>query len=325
MVVFSRRLGGNSVLSRTKCEDTELATAPPVSSEINYAGGVGPKRKRKADGERDFELCRFGGEKRTSAFAFGPPGTAHLFERRAEAEDIARGFDGASHKHATSTNRATRRSRRIYRRGGECDGTGSGYGDGIVSEHMMKSFEEELARLESTVMMMGELTVAQLEAAIASTERPDSERAASVIQCEPEANRMMHEIDNLVIRVLALRQPMAIDLREVLSALRIAIELERICDHAEDLAERSIALRAAHFEPVHSLVNIGRFATKMVGDAMHAYTHRDDPRPSRSGPAMPSSMPSTPPSFASSSHICSRIHVGSRFPSRQEAACRAHP
>lgn len=141
---------------------------------------------------------------------------------------------------------------------------------------MMKSFEEELARLESTVMMMGELTVAQLEAAIASTEGPDSERAASVIQCEPEANRRMHEIDNLVIRVLALRQPMAIDLREVLSALRIAIELERICDHAEDLAERSIALRAAHFEPVHSLVNIGRFATKMVGDAMHAYTHRDD-------------------------------------------------
>jgi len=61
----------------------------------------------------------------------------------------------------------------------------------------------------------------------------------------------MHEIDNLVIRVLALRQPWAIDLREVLSALRIAIELERICDHAEDLALRVITLQAAGVEPVH--------------------------------------------------------------------------
>jgi RecJ-like exonuclease len=78
-----------------------------------------------------------------------------------------------------------------------------------------------------------------------------------------------------VIRVLALRQPWAVDLREVLSALRIAIELERICDHAEDLAERVITLRAARVEPVHSLVNLGRFAMKMVNDAMHAYRQRD--------------------------------------------------
>jgi phosphate transport system protein len=86
----------------------------------------------------------------------------------------------------------------------------------------MKPYEEELARLKSMVTAMGELTDAQLQAAIASIEGPDSELAASVIRREPEANRMMHEIDNLVIRVLALRQPMAIDLREVLSALRMS-------------------------------------------------------------------------------------------------------
>jgi phosphate transport system protein len=139
----------------------------------------------------------------------------------------------------------------------------------------MKPFEEELARLKGMVTDMGELTGAQLQAATGSIEGPDSELANSVIQREPEANRVMHEIDNMVIRVLALRQPWAIDLREVLSALRIAIELERICDHAEDLAERVITLRAARIEPVYSLVNLGRFAMKMVNDAMHAYTQRD--------------------------------------------------
>jgi len=140
---------------------------------------------------------------------------------------------------------------------------------------MTKPLEEELARLKGLVTGMGELTGVQLQAAIGSTEGPDSKLADNVIQREPEANRMMHEIDNLVIRVLALRQPWAIDLREVLSALRIAIELERICDHVEDLAQRVITLRAACVEPVHSLVNLGRFAMKMVNDAMHAYTQRD--------------------------------------------------
>jgi phosphate transport system protein len=140
---------------------------------------------------------------------------------------------------------------------------------------MIKSFEEELAGLKGIVTDMGKLADLQLEAAIASMEGPDSDLAAGVIQREPEANRMMHEIDNLVIRVLALRQPWAIDLREVLSALRIAIELERICDHAKDLAQRVMTLRAARIEPVHSLVNLGRFAVKMVNDAVLAYARRD--------------------------------------------------
>ena len=57
---------------------------------------------------------------------------------------------------------------------------------------MMKPFEEELVRLKGLVTSMGELTGAQLQAAIGSTEGPDSELAGSVIQREPEANRMMH-------------------------------------------------------------------------------------------------------------------------------------
>jgi phosphate transport system protein len=67
----------------------------------------------------------------------------------------------------------------------------------------------------------------------------------------------------------------AIDLREILSALRIANELERICDYAENMAKRMTVLGDAGVEAMHSLVVLGRFATAMVKDAMHAYATRD--------------------------------------------------
>ena len=80
---------------------------------------------------------------------------------------------------------------------------------------MMKPFDEELARLKGMVRDMGELTAAQLEAAIGCTESANSALATTVIEREPEADRMMHQIDDMVIRVLALRQPWAFVLREV--------------------------------------------------------------------------------------------------------------
>jgi phosphate transport system protein len=99
--------------------------------------------------------------------------------------------------------------------------------------------------------------------------------AKRVIEGEPQADRMEHEIDRLTIRLLALRQPVAIDLRQALSAQRIAKELERICDYAEDLAERCIGLRTVGGEPMAPLVSLGRFAVALIEDAMTAYRTRD--------------------------------------------------
>lgn len=144
-----------------------------------------------------------------------------------------------------------------------------------MTEHMIKSYEEELIRLNRMITGMGKLTSEQLGAAIGAAERSDSEMAARVMEREPEADRMAHEVENLVIRILALRQPMAIDLRQALSALKIAGELERICDHAKDLAQRLIALCAAGVEPLPSLVELARYGATMVSDAMHAYAQMD--------------------------------------------------
>jgi phosphate transport system protein len=75
--------------------------------------------------------------------------------------------------------------------------------------------------------------------------------------------------------MLALRQPVARDLREILAALRIANELERICDHAENIAERITALRAGPTAAAPWPVPMGRYAAEMVADVIDAYKQRD--------------------------------------------------
>jgi phosphate transport system protein len=142
-------------------------------------------------------------------------------------------------------------------------------------EHLLKVYEEELSRLHGLVAALGGLAGEQLDAATASAERHDPEAAASVLRREPEADRLTREIDDLAIRILALRQPVAVDLRAVIAALRIGNELERICDYAEDFAQRSIALDVAKIEPVQSLVQLSHYGTTMVKDAMRAYRRLD--------------------------------------------------
>jgi phosphate transport system protein len=147
-----------------------------------------------------------------------------------------------------------------------------------MTDHIVKAFDQELRRLKEMVETMGRLACEQLKSAVDAIETSDCDMAKRVIEREPQADRMEHEIDRLTIRLLALRQPVAIDLRQALSAQRIANELERICDYAEDLAERCIGLRAVGDEPMAALISLGRFAVALVEDAMAAYANGDSRR-----------------------------------------------
>jgi phosphate transport system protein len=144
-----------------------------------------------------------------------------------------------------------------------------------MNDHTSRSYEEELSRLKDLTATMGELTQEQLEGVLEAIERFDKDLAARVIEREPEADRLEHQIDSLVVRMLALRQPVAVDLREILTGLRTANELERICDYAEDVAGRIVALHATEVAPTRSLINLGQFAAAMVKDAMRAYGERN--------------------------------------------------
>ena len=121
--------------------------------------------------------------------------------------------------------------------------------DAMPAEHIIKSYDEELDRLNKMIVEMGGLAESQLAAAIEAVVKRDSELAARVVEDDAKVDQLERDLDNLAIRLLALRQPMARDLREIVAALKIASDLERICDYAANVAKRSIALAQIAADP----------------------------------------------------------------------------
>jgi phosphate transport system protein len=104
----------------------------------------------------------------------------------------------------------------------------------------------------------------------------DSYLAASVIEGDAKVDQLERELDNLAIRLLALRQPMARDLREIVVALKIGSDLERICDYAANVAKRSIALsQSPPLQPVYALPRMARLALLLVKEVIDAFVERD--------------------------------------------------
>jgi phosphate transport system protein len=146
----------------------------------------------------------------------------------------------------------------------------------MAAEHIIKSYDEELRRLSRTIVEMGGLAESQLAAAIDAVVQRDSELAARIVETDAKVDALERELDNLAIRLFALRQPMARDLREIFAALKIASDLERICDYAANVAKRSIALsHAPPIQPVHSLPRMATLALRLIKDVIDAYVERD--------------------------------------------------
>src|ERR1044071_4825930 len=101
----------------------------------------------------------------------------------------------------------------------------------MVAEHIIKSYDEELDRLSKMIVEMGGLAESQLAAAIEAVAKRDSDLATRIVKDDDKVDQLERDLDNLAIRLLALRQPMARDLREIVAALKIAADLERICDY----------------------------------------------------------------------------------------------
>src|SRR3954449_455742 len=146
----------------------------------------------------------------------------------------------------------------------------------MAAEHIIKSYDEELGRLNKIIVEMGGLAESQLAAAIEAVVERDSDLAARVVEGDAAVDQLERDLDNLAIRLLALRQPMARDLREIVVALKIASDLERICDYAANVAKRSIALsQAPLIQPAHALPRMAQLALVLVKDVIDAYVERD--------------------------------------------------
>ena len=146
----------------------------------------------------------------------------------------------------------------------------------MTAEHIVTSYDEELNHLNDIVARMGGLTEAQLAQAVRSVVERDSELAADVIEGDARVDALEHEVDAFVVRILALRQPVASDLRQIIAALKISSDLERIADYAANVAKRTIVLiQAPPVRPVHAVPRMSRVALSMIKDVLDAYVEHD--------------------------------------------------
>ena len=143
-------------------------------------------------------------------------------------------------------------------------------------EHIIKSYDEELTRLTGEIVRMGELAVSQLRASIDVVERRDERIAMRIVENDDAIDVMEQDISHDVVRLLALRAPMARDLREVFAALRIAADIERIGDYAANVAKRSIPLSmVAPVTPARGLRRLSELAEDSVLKVLAAYRDGD--------------------------------------------------
>ena len=142
-------------------------------------------------------------------------------------------------------------------------------------DHIVKSYDEERHRLVNEILRMGEMSASQLEAALDVVERRDDKAAARIVANDEAIDALEHEVSQDVMK-LALRGPLARDLREILAALRIASDIERIGDYAANVAKRSTALNAAPPLPhTRGLAALGALVVRQVRDVLAAYADND--------------------------------------------------
>ena len=146
----------------------------------------------------------------------------------------------------------------------------------MVSEHIIKSYDEELRRLDNAITQMGGLAETQIASAIEAVVKRDSRLAADVVEADARVDQLEHDIEGMAVRLLALRQPMAVDLRQILAALKTASDLERIADYATNVAKRSIVLnQSPPVKPAYAIPRMGRLGQGMIKDVLDAYVERD--------------------------------------------------
>ena len=142
-------------------------------------------------------------------------------------------------------------------------------------DHIVKSYDEERHRLINEILRMGEMSASQLEAALDVVERRDDKAAARIVANDEAIDNLEHEVSQDVMK-LALRGPLARDLREILASLRIASDIERIGDYAANVAKRSTALNAAPPLPhTRGLAALGQLVVRQVRDVLVAYARND--------------------------------------------------
>lgn len=142
---------------------------------------------------------------------------------------------------------------------------------------MKRQFDKELKILKEKLLKMASLAEESVILAVNSLKERKEELAQKVFTGEETINLLDVEIDKLSLRLLALRQPMAVDLRFITSAMRIASELERIGDQSVNIAQRALELlKLPLLKPLIDIPRMSSLAQNMVKDSLSAFVNRDE-------------------------------------------------
>ncbi len=145
-----------------------------------------------------------------------------------------------------------------------------------MNKHTVKAYDEDLKTLRVLIRHMGELTILQIRKATQSILERNGVLAQEVIDHDHEINLLETRVDELAVRILALRQPLASDLRMVVAALKISNQVERVADYAVNIAKRALVLdelpSLSHVEGLSTLVKIPK---QMIERALIAFETYD--------------------------------------------------
>ena len=143
-----------------------------------------------------------------------------------------------------------------------------------MNQHTVKAYGDELNQLTAEVARMGGLAEAQVADAVESVARRDIALARAVVERDAKVDAMHRDIEKKAIRLIALRQPVASDLRKTLAAMKLSVDLERTGDLAKNIAKRALSL--AETEPMQpltrSIERMGKLVSMRLRDVLDAYT-----------------------------------------------------
>jgi len=141
---------------------------------------------------------------------------------------------------------------------------------------MQRHFDQELLDLKDKILRMGSLVEEQVRGAMRALVERDSDLARQIIENDRTVNTLDVDVDEDCLRLLALQQPAARDLRFITTAMKISTELERISDLAENICERAIELNEEpQLKPYIDIPRMANWSLRMVDEALDAFVNRD--------------------------------------------------
>jgi phosphate transport system protein len=146
-----------------------------------------------------------------------------------------------------------------------------------ITEHTAKAFDVDLQEITRMVAEMGGLAEKQIADSVDALARRDTDRAQQVVAADPSVDTLQHEIEEKAVLTIARRQPMAVDLREIVGALRVCNDLERIGDLAKNIAKRVMALDG-EFHPsklIRGVEHMGALVLAQLKEVLDSYAGHD--------------------------------------------------